>query len=272
MNWQLITEKVQEIFELQQRLIAKIQTEEIKMILDRNHKYKDMDSLKIKKLNNALLEHQISITPYQMIIFSKANVLTNNAFREALYAHMPKKLEVAINYVDELIEKFELALESLDIVIALERLSTVEYSEVDFSKSIYSHKVDVENNIYLECVPHVAKDKENEFRATVSSRIKEFKKSLSAEEKQNLLLEMFTLSYDRNAFDFINNLKIVNMLANKNRYTTEQYMAESTRYDIYITVLRDMDKHALMTMPLETIYEEFKPILEADLYKKVIKK
>ncbi len=272
MNWELITEKVLEIFELQQQLISKMQKIEIKTMLDRNNKYKDMNSLKTKKLNNALLENQIRITPYQMIIFNKVNILTNSNFREALYAHMPKNLEEASNYINELIEKFELALNSLEIVIALEKLSTVEYSEVDFSKSIYSHKVDCENNIYLECVPNIARDGEQGFRNTVNSRIKEFKESLSPDEKQNLLLEMFTLSYDRNAFDFINGLNIVNTLSNNNKYTTEQYVAESTRYDIYKMVLIDMDKHALMISPLEKIYEEFKTILETDLYKKVIKK
>ena len=113
MDWQVISTKVQEILDLQQQLIAKMQTEEIRMVLDRNNKYKDMTHPEISKLNNALLEHKIRVTAYQMIIFNKVNSLTAKAFKEALYVYMPKKLEEANDYVNELLEKFELAVKSL---------------------------------------------------------------------------------------------------------------------------------------------------------------
>lgn len=273
MSWQTINKKIEEIFDLQQQLVAKIQSEELRIILNRNKKYGNIKSSKIRELKNALLEHQIRITPYQMIIFNKVKRLTANSFKEELYINIPQNIESANNYVNELKEKFELAIKSLELIIGLENLSFIENDAIDFSKSVYTRKTEIENNIYLEYVLHITPIKETEFINLINSKIKEFIKTLSVEEKQNLLLEIFTLSYDRNAFDYFNGSKVINILASKKNYTPTQYLLESSRYEIYKQLLDNMYKHLLKETKLEMIYEEFKIIFETEIYKqKVIKK
>ena len=268
MDWQEIMEKAIEINELQQILSSKANSLIINKIIDRNNKYANNLILNLKTLNNGLLEHQVSITPYQIIILKKINEMSLDANSQSIYINLPETQEEAEKYILELENKYNLANKCFDLVINLESISTIENdSEYNYENSIYAKILEIKINIFIDIINNINKNRENveEHKKLIESNIK--KLNLSKEEKKKLYIETFTLSYDRNAFEYIyvqkkllNHFNIIDSVKNLNKYFN------------YKNLLNTVMCIPFVEMSLQEIYDEFKIIYETDLVKQKINK
>ena len=100
MNWQKIMEQVLEINELQEEILIKLKNPVIKEIITRSEKYCNDLNFDLKSLNNAILEHKIEITPYQIVILENINDLSLNTDLQSIYTNMPEIEEEAEKYVE----------------------------------------------------------------------------------------------------------------------------------------------------------------------------
>lgn len=271
MDWQKIMDKTLEIAELQQELLLKSQDEIINQIVKRKEKYLDKGAIDIQSLNNAILEHQIVITPYQITILSKINDLSLNTDPQSIYINMPESYEDAKEYVANLKDKYQLAIKSFDLVMAIENISKTEYNfNYQFDKSIYAKKRNIENEIFLNFILNHKEINKEMLEILINNKIREFITSLSVDEKKQLLLESLTLSYDRNVFDFLDKQQLIIGLLSKEKSNLNDLVIA---YNYYKNFLNYLENHNLLKMSLSEICDEYKLIYETDIFnQKNIKK
>lgn len=206
MNWNEVTNKLVEIESLQQLLKIKASDPKGKEIIARYHKYKDITEDGINSLKNAVLENQIRKTPFQCILLS---VVINERIpltMEEIYPSMSDNLEKTISYLNNLQKKYEDIIKIFDIVFKIEELSQTELTTTpDYENGVYIKVLNKYNEIFLK---FYQKD-EKEFTLLIENTTKELMENLSETEKSKLLQEMIPLSYDRNAFTYIDEIKTV---------------------------------------------------------------
>lgn len=271
MDWQKIMDQILEILELQQELLLKSQDDIINQITKRKEKYLDKGAINIRSLNNAILEHQIAITPYQITILSKLNELSLNVDPQSIYINLPESYLEAEKYVANLKDKYQQAIKSFDLVIAIENISKTEYNfSYQFDKSIYAKKRSIENQIFMNLMLNHREINKEKLEILINNKIREFNTSLSDDEKKQLLLESLTLSYDRNAFDFFNKQELIIGLLSKRKSNLANIVIA---YNYYKNFLFNLENHNLLKMSLSEICDEYKMIYETDIFnQKNIKK
>lgn len=268
MNWQEIMEQVLEINELQQELLLKSQNPIIKKITDRKEKYLEQNNFNIKSLNNAILEHQIMITPYQITILIKINNLSLNTDSQSIYINMPESQEEATKYVMDLKAKYELAIKCFDLVMDIETLSRTEYIfDYPFESSIYSQKKNLEDEIFLKCILEHKPINLKMFENPIVNKLKSFLTSLSTEEKKKLFLESLTLSYDRNVFNYLHKEKTILEICFKKKDNLRSFDRLGIIYNLYHQFLVKLENRTLLRMSLSDVYNEFKVIYDTPILK-----
>ena len=205
-NWNDVTNKLVEIESLQQLLTIKISDSKNKEIIVRYNKYHDITKDSINKLNNAVLENRIRKTPFQFILLS---VVMNEKIpltMEEIYDSMSDNLETTISYLNNLQKKYEDMIKIFDIVFKIEELSQTELTTVpDYENGVYIKVLNKYNAAFLEFLQQDVK----ESASLIKNTTKELMENLSKNEKSKLLQEMIPLSYDRNAFTYIDEIKTV---------------------------------------------------------------
>lgn len=274
LTWQEIMNQVVEINELLQQILVKSNNMIIKEITDRYSKYGNGLSLELRTLNNAVLEHQITITPYQIIILEKVNNLSLDTDMKKIYANIPTNQEEATKYVMGLKEKYNLANNCLDLVMNIERLTQIEYVPSEaFEKSEYAKKFNFEEEMFSE---YIKSDKTKEqlenFKNDIIIKQKEYIEKLPLDKKKDLLIQTLTLSYDRNAFVFINEASTIIKICNQNNYNELGSLAISSLHDKYKKLFNIIEMLRLTKMPLQEIYDEFNLIYETEFFKQKINK
>ncbi len=264
MNWDEIFDQAAEIINLQFKLDEKINHSTIQKILFRNQKY-CVSEMDYKSLNNAVLEHQIDITPYQILILRKINELSLKLDTNSIYVNMPNDLEQAYNYIAQLKEDYLLAIHCFDLVIDLETLSTIEYQD-DFQNNEYTRKRQMEDKLFLGAL-----DKKIEYSVLEEVIIGEHNKylqSLSQEQKKELILQTFCLSYSRNVFSYFDIQKVA-LNSASTKYDFEFV------YNALFTFQKGIKACELLNMTrmnLSNLYGELRIIYDTDLLQQKIHK
>ena len=206
MNWNDVTNKLVEIESLQKLLTIKISDSKSKEIIARYNKYHDITKDSINKLNDAVLENRIRKTPFQFILLS---VVMNEKIpltMEEIYPSMSDNLETTISYLNNLQKKYEDMIKIFDIVFKIEELSQIELTTVpDYENGVYIKVLNKYNAAFLEFLQQDVK----ESASLIKNTTKELMENLSKNERSKLLQEMIPLSYDRNAFTYIDEIKTV---------------------------------------------------------------
>lgn len=123
---------------------------------------------------------------------------------EEIYASMSDDLEKTISYLNNLQKKYEDMIKIFDIVFKIEELAKTELTTVpDYENGVYIKLLNKYNEIFLK----LYRKDEKEFVLLIENTTKELMENLSETEKSKLLQEMIPLSYDRNAFTYINEIK-----------------------------------------------------------------
>lgn len=209
MNWNDVTNKLVEIESLQQLLTIKISDSKSKEIIARYNKYHDITKDSINKFNNAALENLVRKTPFQFILLS---VVMNEKIpltMEEIYDSMSDNLETTISYLNNLQKKYEDMIKIFDIVFKIEELSQTELTTVpDYENGVYikvlnKYKVIFYKAIFLKLYQKDTK----EFALFIENTTEELMENLSENEKSKLLQEIIPLSYDRNAFTCMGEIK-----------------------------------------------------------------
>lgn len=272
MNWQEIREQVLEINDLQQNLLIKSNNQVIKEIICRGKKYCNDINFNIKTLNNAVLEHQINLTSYQLIIIEKITELSLDTSNQIIFKNM-LKTEEAAKYIIELKEKYELANNCFNLIMDIEALSKVEYEATNkFETSEYAKKVKNENELFEKINDDFLNLDLEIYKNILINNQKEYINALNIDRKKNLLLQSLTLSYDRNAFEFFNEELLIEKLRRVNNYNINQSYLIRNFYHNYKNSLSLANKMIIINAPLQEIYNEFKIIYETDFFKQKIRK
>lgn len=268
MNWQEIMDQVLEISELQDQVLLKSQNQIIKEIVKRKKKYLANKPINLTSLNNAVLEHKLQLTPYQITIIEKINNLSLATSIQQIYINMPSSLHEAQKYVTELKENYILAISCFDLVMNIEKISETECDfNYPFENSIYAKQVNLENELFHNCILKNNITSQEMLELTITNVQKQFISSLSEEEKQQLFIETLVLSYDRNVFEFFNgNYNILKASTNISVEISEII------YNLYKSLLVNLNNKRLSNMPLGEIYNQLKIIYETEFFKQKIKK
>lgn len=273
MNWQEIMEQVLEINELQQEILIKLNNPVIKEIITRSEKYCNNLNFDLKSLNNAILEHKIEITPYQIIIIEKINSLSLNTDLQLIYTNMPESEEEAEKYIIEEKKKYELANNSFNLIFDIERLAETEYNpNNNFENTEYAKKVNIENQLFEKIKDDFLSLTPEVYENILINNQKEYMNKLSIDSKRYLFIEIFALSYDKNAFDYFNEEKLIMRNGIKNKHNLQQMASLGRLYNKYKNSLMIATKLILLKMSLEEIYDEFKIIYDTEFFKQKINK
>lgn len=272
MSWQEIMEQVLEISELQEEILVKLNNPLIKKIVTRSEKYCSDSSFDKKSLNNAILEHKIEITPYQIIILTKINDLSLTTDLKQIYTNMPQSKEEAEKYVIDLKQKYELVNNSFNLIFNIERLSEIEYNSNNYEHTEYAKKVTVENILFEKIKDDLFNLPLEIYKEIIINNQKQYLSKLSIDNKKQLFIEILTLSYDKNSFNYFNEQKLILKESSTNKYNLNELISLIRIYDKYKKSLSLATKIILLNMSLEEIYDEFKIIYETDFFKQKINK
>ena len=273
MNLKKIMEQVLEINELQEEILIKLKNPVIKEIITRSEKYCNDLNFDLKSLNNAILEHKIEITPYQIVILENINDLSLNTDLQSIYTNMPEIEEEAEKYVIELKKKYELVNNSFNLVFDIEKLAETEYnSNNSFENTEYAKKVNMENQLFEKIKDDFLTLTPEIYENILINNKKEYMSKLSIDNKKDLFIETFTLSYDKNAFKYFNKEMLIMKIGNSSNYNMQQISLLNRMYGKYQKTLILAERINLLKMPLQQIYDEFKIIYETDFFKQKIMK
>jgi len=268
MNWQEIMEQVLEINQLQDQVLIKSQSEIIKQIINKKQKYFNNKCVDLKSLNNAVLEHKLKLTPYQIIIIEKINSLSLNTNIKQIYINMPDSQEEAEKYVKQLKEKYQLAINCFNLIIDIEKISETEYVfDYPFENSIYAKRTDLENELFFYCMLNTNVKNQEKLILIISNKQKQFMNSLSKEENKKLLVESLALSYDRNVYDYFNGQSNILKAARNTSIESAEVI-----YNNYKNLLINLNNINLSKISLSKIYNHFKIIYETEFFNQKIKK
>ena len=273
MNWQEIMEQIAEIDELQQDFSIKLNNPAILEIISRFEKYCNNKKLDLKSLNNAILEHKIMITPYQIIILEKIMSPIPDLNLQSIYANMSEKKEEVTKYVIELKKEYELANKSIDLVIDLETITSMEYEiNNDFQNTEYAKKVGSQTDYFEKEWTNFPNIPAEMWKNTLIERLKKYLNELSRESKQDLFVETFALSYDRNLFEFLNKEKLMMRIIRTIKSNKLDIFSLEHIYNKYRECLTQIEISLLNKMSLQEMYDEFKIIYETDFFKQKVNK
>lgn len=273
MDWQQIMEQILEINDLQQEVLLKSNNSVIRKIVERHNKYGNDTNFDKRTLNNAILEHQIDITLYQVVILKKINELKLDTSHHSIYINMPETEIEAEKYVTELKKKYELANKCFDLVIDIETLSNIEYeSNSKFEDTEYASKIRFENDLFQNYILNIISIGKENIKSKIISKQQEFLNSLSLDQKKNLFLQLFTLSYDKNSFEYFNQDNLIIKIGKERNYNLPQIAALSSSYQDYRKLLTVLENERIEKQPLENTYDEFKIIYETEFFKQKVNK
>lgn len=214
MTWEDITSLLIEIDNLQQSLMNKMQNPIIEKITYRNQKYGNSSNLQKRNLNNAILENQIRITPLQVTLLQRVNQEKLTVGRENIYKNMSDNLEKCANYLISQTTLYEKANQIFDIVLIMEDLAQEELKlEMEVKDCEYGKLKSYYNNQLIILLEGDIRDAYDWIKNSFIAYLE----SLTEGQKNQLLIEYISLSYDRNAFDFFEQFKIMSKIASRNK-------------------------------------------------------
>lgn len=273
MEWQEIKNQAIEVLELHHDILAKYDNTVIAEIKNRNNNYCLNPDLDIRNLKNGALEHQVMITPYQIIIIKKVEDIIQQSQSEIKALTTKNNPEEAYKCVNELKQTFELTSKCLDLVINIEKLSKMEYEPQEgYENSEYANLIQKENSIFDKARQMVPITPYEEYEQFLKKNLEEHLRGLSIEAKQNLFIETFTLSYSKNSYEWFAKEKLLLDMSNKNNYSVQQHHILEKLYIQYQKGLAGTKKLMLLNMPIQSLYDELKVIYDTDIFKQKIMK
>lgn len=267
MDYQQIQNKLFEIFELQNIIDSKINSQTIQDIITRDKLYSDKPKDKILELNNGVLENKINVTPLEIILIQKINELNLDGSMTNIYNNLPEKEEEWENYLEVLYNKYILVDNTLKIIFKIEDISKTEVAlEFTEDKSEY---VKLENKIN-EFIEPVFLEYTSIPSKIIIDKIMRYLEEKSKESKTQLLIEKLSLSYERNQFDYINDIKYINKITKND----DNIILKLNKQCTYFSIKDKINKIILAKLAqknLDQLYSELKGILnlEKDYQKRV---
>lgn len=252
MTWEEIYNLIIEIQQLTEEIKNKYNTPVIKDILTRYNKYYCVEvNFDINSLKDAVLETKIKNSVIQANILGK--ITSDPLNMEEIYKNLPYDLNECQIYVTSLKEKYEATNDCIDLVLEIENLSEIEYeAEKDFKDTEYGKMVTYQNQLYEKTLekPELLNP------IYLSAALSHYFDNLTDCEKERLLLESMSLSYDRNCFDFLNRMTMI-YKTQKNLMTNPE--EAKANYKIYQGIVKAIILKNYITSPsLLEISKSFK--------------
>ena len=267
MNWPQIMKQIDENNIILYEITSKFECEDIENIFARDTEFKKNSN---KKVRNGIIENQLNVLPYQMIMLYKVMAFLKKKSTQDLYSQLSSNLEESANFVKQEKQELEVVLNILNLIIDIEKLAKTEYSAPNnFQDTEYAKKVYFENSLFKNYYLKASPDQYEVCNRIMKVKIDEYLENLPLEQKQTLIIESLALSYDRNAFEHLNvwklfgSMRINPQLEDKGH---EEYL--SFRKSLITIELTDFENKEL-----SEIYDELKVIYESKFFKeKVLKK
>lgn len=267
MNWQKILEQIAEINDIYCEINAKLESDDITRIFERNDKYTKNQNIKI---NDGIQDNQVNVLPYQMTMLHKVIEILKTKPLANMYSQIPTDLEEATNYISSFKKEGELLLNVINMVIDIEKLAQTEYRASNyFQDTEYAKKVYFENGLFLNYYLKAPLEQYEICSRIIKTKLDEYLEKLTLEQKQTLIIETLALSYDRNAFEHLNNYKLFRSMNLYPKPENPTYI----KYLLFKECLINTELTSLYNKELSEIYNEFKVMYETEFLKeKVLKK
>lgn len=205
MTWNEIYDTVIEIQQLIEEIKIKYNSKAIREILDRYNKYYCVEiNFNINSLKDAVLETKIKNSVIQSYIINKINPELLSI--EDIFSHLPCNLSECEQHVNSLKEKYEAVNNCIDLVLEIESLAEIEYeTDKDFKDTEYGKMINYQNKLYEKTLEKA----ELLNPIYLSAPLTDYFNTLTDKEKETLLLESVSLSYNRNCFDVLNKMIMI---------------------------------------------------------------
>ncbi len=259
MTWNDIPELFIEIENLQCILNSKIMSPEIKNITKRGQKYCKDPRNTHKYLNNASLENLIKNTYLQVNLISRLKEENIPLKMNDIYSEVTDDLEYTYTYLTNKKHLLETVNEIFDIVLGIEIISEIEDTSTSFDSSTEYHKfAEFKDDIFIDTLLH----HQINIERYIQEKITNYFQTLDSTQKQKLLLESLHLSYDRNAYDYIESTKLyIKIMNNKNISVNNLYIVDIL-YQSYKLIFLGVINKYLESLPLSTIAKDFSCLTE----------
>lgn len=268
MTEQEIYDMIIETQDLLDKVLRKRNTTIINNVTSRYNKYYNSnEQFNQSVTKNAVIENKVKNTVLQALILKKINELELPGDYQMIYSGIPSNLLDQEYYITTLKKQYELVNKSFRLIMEIELLSEKEYN-VDFDKfkvSEYSNIKQLENNLFMEFIVQRIISREY-----ISFIINNYINTLSLEQKQQLYLESISLCYERNSFDFFNDLNLLLKLYSKTgidlkSLSFDRGLFHQLLIDCYLN-------HLDNTKSLSEIYNDINTIHNSPTIKSLIKK
>lgn len=267
MNWQKNLEQIAEINDIYCEITAKLESDDINQIFERNDKYTKNPNINPK---TGIQENQLNVLTYQMIMLYKVIEILKTKPLSNIYSKIPTDFEEATNYISSLKKEGELLLNVINMVIDIEKLAQIEYSAPNyFQDTEYAKKVYFENSLFLNYYLKAPLEQSEICSRIIKIKLDEYLEKLTLDQKQTLIVETLALSYDRNAFKNLNSYRLFRSINLSPTVENPTYI----KYLLFKECLINNELKSLDNKELSEIYDEFKGIYETKFLKeKVLKK
>ncbi len=209
MTWLEINDEIAEINTMQLELQSKLDSDYIKQIIDRNTKYLSIHNFNKYSLKDGVLENKIRITPLELKIISKLNALNLSTDIQDIYSGLSDK-EDNTKYIENLYRQYQTALSTLNTLKFIEELAGDEIEEdTPIEETEYAKLIEYENKSLKSCIQVVNTDNVDFYKHLIESTIKDYATKLSNDQILEILFHSIRLSYNRNRYDFLENIKTV---------------------------------------------------------------
>lgn len=204
MTWNEIYDTVIEIQQLIEEIQIKYNSETIRTIINRYNKYYCVEANFNINIKDAVLKNKIENSFLQAYILNKINPELLSI--EDIFSHLPCNLSECEQHVNSLKEKYEATNKCIDLVLEIEKLSEIEYEiDKDFKDTEYGKMINYQNKLYEKTLEKA----ELLNPIYLSAPLTDYFNTLTDKEKETLLLESVSLSYNRNCFDVLNKMTMI---------------------------------------------------------------
>lgn len=209
MTWLEINDKILEINTMQQELQSELDSDYIKQIIDRNNKYLSISGFDKRSLKDGVLENKIRITPLELKIISKLNSLNLSTDIQDIYSGLSDK-EDNTKYIEDLYHQYQTALATLNAIKFIEEFAGNEIkSKSPIEETEYAKLIEYENKSLKNCIQEVNTNNVDFYKHLIEPIIKDYAIKLSHNQIIEILFHSIGLSYSRNRYDFLENIKTI---------------------------------------------------------------
>lgn len=261
MNWLEINDKIAEINELQQELLSKLNGNSIKEIFARKEKYLTDILPELSKLNNAALENKIKVTPFELEIIGKINELELPLTMDQIYKKLSENENNSASYIEMLLRNYNDVLSAVNTLDFIEEIAgTEQHEEIDYEETEYAKLLEFINSFLIDYVKNANVNNVEDFEDILSSKMHDYFEKLTDSQITTILSEYISLSYNRNRYNYFEEIKVISKIKLSNNLSTADVMLFEGTYPMYIEIVKRKLYGFYFNRSLEDINRDFKEI------------